>query len=59
MSDAGPAKMRDGTPYAGHRQFLGTGLRRSCGKCNTFGPLTDFKLMRPWGMCCSKCREAS
>lgn len=56
MSDAGPAKMRDGTPYAGHLQFVGPGLRRSCGKCGEFRPLSDFKLMRPFGMCCAKCR---
>lgn len=56
MSDAGPAKMRDGTPYAGHKQFLGSGLQRSCGKCGAFRPLGEFKLLRPWGMCCPKCR---
>lgn len=58
MSSAPPPKMRDGSPYSGHTQFLGGGIRRSCGKCGQFFQ-TGMKKVRPWGLCCEKCRGAN
>lgn len=55
------ARYRDGRPYSGVKQFLGTGVNRSCGKCGQHSASAGFKLIKPWGMvgqCCQK-KEAA
>jgi hypothetical protein len=56
MKDGSPAKLRNGELYTGNQQFAGQGMRRSCGKCNTFVLPSKLKKRAPWGMCCEKCR---
>lgn len=59
MSDsrsARPAKLRDGRPYTGLQMYAGQGTQRSCGKCGTFRPPSEFRLLKPFGLCCGLCR---
>ena len=57
MSDYKQARMRDGSAYAGHTQYLGQGIKRSCGKCRGHASPTGFRLVKPWGLICPSCQE--
>lgn len=51
------ARYKDGSTYSGHKQYLGTGVQRSCGKCGNFCPMSAFRKVAPWGMVCEACRK--
>jgi hypothetical protein len=57
VSDFKVARYRDGTVYAGNKQFLGNGKQRSCAKCGNFAKPEGFRKVNPWGMCCPACQE--
>lgn len=55
MTDYRSARYKDGSAYAGHKQYLGNGLQRSCAKCGQHQTPGGFKLVKPWGLvgpCC-------
>lgn len=54
MTDFMPARMKDGTLYAGNKQFLGNGIAKSCGKCGSHQPPAGFRKTR-YGMTCARC----
>lgn len=56
MSDHKVARYNDGKAYSWHKQYLGNGIMRSCGKCGKHGAPGDFKKWRVYWLCCSACR---
>ncbi len=56
MTDTRSARYRDGSAYAGHKQYLGGGTQRSCGKCGQHKAVAGFRLLRPYGMVCAECQ---
>lgn len=55
-----PLRMPDGRLYTDVRndQYLGNGVRKSCSKCGQHktSRAGEFKLLKPWGICCKSCR---
>lgn len=56
MSNFKTARYKDGSQYSGHKQYLGGGVQRSCGKCGQFSHPAGFRKMGAYGLCCAKCR---
>lgn len=48
------ARLRGGEPYVGNHMFMGSGMSRSCNRCH-IRSTGNFKLLKPWGMCCNNC----
>lgn len=59
MTYVPPPKMTNGQAYAGHKLFLGNGVRKSCGKCGEHKSQTEMRKFRMYGLCCAKCRGAA
>jgi hypothetical protein len=55
-----PLRMPDGRLYEGVRvdEYFGKGIRKSCAKCSQHktSRAGEFKLLKPWGICCKACR---
>ena len=52
-----PGKYADGRPYDGNRQYLGQGIKRSCGKCRQHKGSAGFTKHRIFGMICPECAK--
>jgi hypothetical protein len=49
------ARLRDGRPYVGNAQFLGQGIKKSCGKCAKHFSVQSMKHHRIYGAVCAEC----
>lgn len=58
MSKISPARMRDGTSYAGISQYKGNGVQRSCGRCMQHKLVGGGKMVQGLGWVCAECAPA-
>jgi len=43
-------------PQVAQRQFLGSGITRSCGRCLRFRSQGNGAVLKRWGWVCSDCK---